>query len=406
MPHHDDLDLNFRSLSYPFLATIYPFWNIIGKKTLYLQHIQGDKHMETRIPGDTSFDTHFLGETSLEEKYPFFHTPISWSAIFAGLVTALATSICLSFLVAALGLSQMDFTSSTPFEGSFLSFGVGSVIVTLISLALGGFVAGRFAESSGTLHGFLTWALITLLMTLQAIHVVSSTAKIGAKTALENSSMVQQTVDSLKTNISPILAKLNSEDFEKFLTTKTDNAVDFDKLRGELHTLLHKSNIPALNPERLKQSYQAALNDIGSAITAFKKDPSHYRTYLKDLSDRLSDRIEAITTKFDRSDIINALMNNGMSRADAQTTANNALHIYQIAEEQTEHAIKSLEEQAEELSKKLDKSIKDARHTANKAVTKASHMGWWGFLGSLIGAIISSVFGYYGYRSRRDSFKF
>ncbi|MDD9334286.1 MAG: DUF3792 domain-containing protein, partial [Bartonella sp.] len=70
--------------------------------------------METRIPGDTSFDTHFLGETSLEEQYPLFYTPISWSAIFAGLVTALATSICLSFLVTALGLSQVDLTSSSP----------------------------------------------------------------------------------------------------------------------------------------------------------------------------------------------------------------------------------------------------------------------------------------------------
>ncbi|WP_375624426.1 MULTISPECIES: DUF3792 domain-containing protein [unclassified Bartonella] len=362
--------------------------------------------METRIPEDTPFDTNFLGDRSLETKYPFFHTPISWSAIFAGLVTALATSICLSFLVAALGLSQMDFTSSTPFEGSFLSFGVGSVIVTVISLALGGFVAGRFAESSGTLHGFLTWALITLLMTLQAIHMVSSTAKIGAKTAPENSSMVQQTVASLKTNISPILAKLNSESLEKFFAKNSDNSINFDQLDNELRTLLNKSDIPALNPDRLKQTYQAALNDIGSAITAFKNDPSHYRTTLKNLGERLSDRVEDLTTKFNRSDIVNTLMNDGMTRADAQRTANNALHIYQTAEARTAQAIEALEEQAETLSDNLEDTIKGAKNTATKATKTASNMGWWGFLGSLIGAIISSVFGYYGYRSRRDSFKF
>ncbi|WP_375694683.1 DUF3792 domain-containing protein [Bartonella sp. AC158YNML] len=360
--------------------------------------------METRIPEDTPFDTNFLGETSLEEKYPFFHTPISWSAIFAGLVTALATSICLSFLVAALGLSQMDFTSSSPFEGSFLSFGVGSVIVTLISLALGGFVAGRFAETSGTLHGFLTWALITLLMTLQAIHVVSSTAKIGAKTALENSSMVQQTVDSLKNNISPILAKLNSESLEKFFAKNSDNGVNFDQLGNELHTLLNKSDIPALNANRLKQTYQAALNDIGSAITAFKNDPSHYRTTLKNLGERLSDRVEDLTTKFNRSDIINALMKDGMTRAEAQTAANHAVQLYQSAEGKTEKAIKTFEEQAEKLSDNLEDTIKGAKNTATKATKTASNMGWWGFLGSLIGAVISSVFGYYGYRSRRDFF--
>ncbi|MBB5073303.1 hypothetical protein HNQ69_000407 [Bartonella callosciuri] len=361
--------------------------------------------METRIPEDTPFDTHFLGETSLETEYPFFHPPISWSAIFAGLVTALAISICLSFLVAALGLNQMDLTSSIPLKGSFLSFGIGSLIVTLISLALGGFVAGRFAESSGILHGFLTWALLTLLMTIQAIYLISSATSLGTKVAVENTSMIQQGVYNLKANLGPLLSKLNGESFEKFLHEKKDHGVDFDKLRNELHTLLNKSEIPALNPDRLKQSYQAALKDIGSTVTAFKNDPSQYRTYLKDLSDRLSNHAQAITTKFDKSDIINALMNNGMTRADAQTTANNALYLYQTAEVKTQKAIKALEEQTETLSKKLDDTIKDMRHTADKAVTKASHMGWWGFLGSLLGAIICSVFGYYGYRSRKDSFK-
>ncbi len=320
--------------------------------------------METRIPEDTPLNTHFLGETSLETEYPFFQPPISWSAIFAGLVTALATSICLSFLVAALGLSQIDFTSSSPFEGSFLSFGTGSLIVMLISLALGGFVAGRFAESSGTLHGFLTWALITLLMTLQAIHVVSSTAKIGAKTALENSSMIEKTIDNFKTNISPLFTKLNSENFANFLTKNSKSDINFDQLGSELRTLLNKSNIPALNPERLKTSYQAALSDIGSAITAFKNDPSHYRTTLKNLGERLSDRVEDLTTKFNRSDIINALIKDGMTRADAQTAANHAVQLYQSAEEKTEKAIKALEKRAETLSDNLEDAIKgDKKHS-------------------------------------------
>lgn len=357
--------------------------------------------METRIPEDTSFDTNFLGETSLETKYSFFHTPISWSAIFAGLITALAVSICLSFLIAALGLSQMDFTSSSPFTGSFLSMGIGSLIVMLISLALGGFVAGRFAEISGALHGFLTWALITLLMTLQAIHVVSSTANLSAKAVGKSTSMIQQTVDSLPS----LLPKINIESFEKFFAEKRDNGINFDQLGSELRTLLNKSDIPALNPERLKQTYQAALNDIGSAITAFKNDPSHYRSTLKNLGDSLSHRIEALTEKFDQSDIIKALMNNGMSRTDAQTTANRAIHIYQRAEEKTEQAVKALEKQAGTLSQKLDTKAKNALQMADKATTKASHMGWWGFLGSLIGALISSIFGYYGYRSQKDFFK-
>ncbi|WP_142417008.1 TIGR04086 family membrane protein [Bartonella massiliensis] len=357
--------------------------------------------METRIPENTPFDTNFLGETSQETKYSFFHTPISWSAIFAGLVTALAVSICLSFLIAALGLSQMDFTSSSPFRGSFLSMGIGSLIVMLISLALGGFVAGRFAETAGALHGFLTWALITLLMALQAIHVVSSTAKIGAKAVGNSTSIIQQTVD----NLPSLFSKINSENFEKFFATNNDNDINFDQLGNELRTLLNKSDIPALNLDRLKQTYQAALNDIGSAITAFKNDPSHYRATLKNLGDRLSNRLEALTEKFNQSDIIKALMNNGMSRADAQTATTRAVQLYQSAEEKTGQALKALEKQADTLSQKLDARTKDALHMADKVTNTASHMGWWGFLGSLIGAIISSVCGYYGYRSRKDILK-
>ncbi|EJF84892.1 TIGR04086 family membrane protein [Bartonella rattimassiliensis] len=360
--------------------------------------------METRIPEDTQFDTHFLGKTSLETKYPFFHTPISWSAIFAGLVTTLATSICLSFFIAALGLSQIDFTSTTPFSGLFFSFGLGSLIVMLLSLALGSYVSGRFSEISGALHGFLTWALLTLLMTFQAIHVVSSTAKIGTKAALDNSSMIQRTVDNFKTNISPLLAKLNSENFEKFLTKHSNSGINFDQLGSELRTLFKKSDIPALSSDRLKQTYQAALNDISSAITAFKNDPSHYRTTLSNLRDHLSHRIEALTTKFNQSDIIKTLMNDGMTRADAQTATNRAVHLYQSAAEKTEKAIKALEEQTETLSDNLEDTIKGAKNTATKATKTASNISWWSFLGSLIGAVISSVFGYYGYRSRKDSF--
>uniref|UniRef100_UPI00300E05F8 TIGR04086 family membrane protein n=1 Tax=Bartonella sp. CB169 TaxID=3112257 RepID=UPI00300E05F8 len=353
--------------------------------------------MEIRIPEDTPFDTHLLGKASLDTEYPLFYTPISWSAIFAGLVTALATSICLSFLVAALGLSQIDFYSSSPFEGSFLSVGIGSFIVMLISLASGAFVAGRLAAASGALHGFLTWALLTLIMTFQSIIFVSSAAKLGAKAAVENSSAIQQTADSVKKNLSSLFSKLTRENFEDFLGDKKDNGINFDKLHNELQTVLDKNDIPALNPDHLKQYYQAALKDIDSTITAFKNDPSHYHDYLEDLADHLSDHVQAIKVNIDQSDIINDLMKNGMTRAEAQKAANRAVHLYQTAEAKTKQAIKSFEQQAHTLSKKLDRSLNDMRHEVSKAKKTGSHIGWFGFFVSFICAIISSIFGYYGY---------
>ncbi|WP_455476337.1 DUF3792 domain-containing protein [Bartonella sp. B17] len=353
--------------------------------------------MEIRIP-EGERDTHLFKATSIETEYPFLHTPISWSAVFAGLVTAFATSICLSFLVVALGLGQIDLYSSSPFEGVFLSIGIGSLIIMLLSLASGGFIAGRFADMSGTLHGFLTWALLTLIIAIQTIFFASSAANLGAKAILNSGSAIQQTVANLDTDSFPLLSKLGSENF---LNGKDGNGVDFDKLRSQLREFLNKSDIPALNPDRLKQVYKAAIKDIGSAIMAFKDDPSHYRTHLKNLSTRLSDHIQDITKNIDRDDIVNALINNGMTRAEAEKTTDQALDVYQTAKTKTEQTIKALEQQIDTLSKKLDTLAKDARDTADQAAKTASHIGWWSFFGSLIGAIVASLFGYYGYKSRK-----
>ncbi len=172
-----------------------------------------------------------------------------------------------------------------------------------------------------------------------------------------------------------------------------------------MRTLLNKSDISALNSDRLQEFYKAAVHEINSTITAYKKDPTHYHTYLKNLSDRLSNRAQTMIANINQKEVINSLIHNGMTPSEAQTTANHALHVYQTAEEKTEQAIKALEEQAHKLFTQLDNaSTKDARDTANKAAKAASSIGWWGFLGGLIGAIISSIFGYYGYRSRKDSF--
>ncbi|WP_332065644.1 YrzE family protein [Bartonella sp. CB189] len=357
--------------------------------------------METRIPVDT-LDTHFLKETSIETESPLFYTPISWSAIFAGLITTLTISIFLSFLVAALGFGQVDFSSSAPpLKGTFLSIGIGSLIVMLLSLASGSFIAGRFAETSGAFHGFLTWALLILFMVIQAAFLASGAANLGAKAVVDSgSAVIQKTMSNSETDPFAIFPQLNGENLEDFLHDKSSHSVDFNELGNELYTALNKSDIPALDPDRLKKVYEAVLNDIGTTITAFKNDPSHYRAHLKNLSDRLSGHVQIITEKINKNDIINSLVNNGMTRSDAQKTADHAIDVYQKAEVKIEQAIKAIEKQADTLSKKLDTLAEDARDTADKAAETASHIGWWGFFGSLMGIVISSIFGYYGYRSR------
>ena len=100
---------------------------------------------------------------------------ISWSAIWAGAIVALTTSLLLTLAAAGLGYA-------TGFPGlatrsSLLAFtpaiGAGAIVVQVLSSALGGFLAGRLRTTwvgvhddeshfRDTAHGLIAWAVATL----------------------------------------------------------------------------------------------------------------------------------------------------------------------------------------------------------------------------------------------------
>jgi len=90
---------------------------------------------------------------------------VSWGALFAGVVVAMATQLLLAALGMAIGLTALDPGD----RGS--AFGVGAgvwwLLSGLIAMFLGGWTAGRLANSTrrldAGLHGFTTWALATVV---------------------------------------------------------------------------------------------------------------------------------------------------------------------------------------------------------------------------------------------------
>ena len=87
---------------------------------------------------------------------------VSWGALFAGVVVAMATQVLLGALGLAIGLTAANQPDT---------FGVGAGIWWLLSgilaLFLGGWTAARLANKprrvDGGLHGFATWGLATIL---------------------------------------------------------------------------------------------------------------------------------------------------------------------------------------------------------------------------------------------------
>jgi hypothetical protein len=104
---------------------------------------------------------------------------VSWAAVLAGGLGALALTVVLLILGSALGLA-----STSPWSGegaSATAIGIGAaiwiVIVQWLSSAVGGYLSGRLrtkwvgvhtheAFFRDTAHGFLAWAAATIVMTV------------------------------------------------------------------------------------------------------------------------------------------------------------------------------------------------------------------------------------------------
>jgi hypothetical protein len=95
---------------------------------------------------------------------------MSWGAIFAGLFVTLAIFATLQLLGAGIGLSSVDLTGRDTSSGKALGIGAAIwwLIAGLISLFIGGWVAGRLSSQPGklerALHGFTTWAFFYVVM--------------------------------------------------------------------------------------------------------------------------------------------------------------------------------------------------------------------------------------------------
>src|SRR5689334_5794205 len=119
---------------------------------------------------------------------------VSWAAIIAGAVGAAALSLVLFLLGTGLGLA-----AASPWAGEGISGKAASLstiawvtLVQLLASALGGYLAGRLRSRwvsvhtdevyfRDTAHGFLAWAVATLLMATLMSSAIGGAISAGAK---------------------------------------------------------------------------------------------------------------------------------------------------------------------------------------------------------------------------------
>lgn len=106
-----------------------------------------------------------------EDARPGKTARLSWGAIFAGVVIAVAVQLVLGILGAGIGLTMVD-----PVEGTTpgaAGFGIGAglywLVTTIVALGAGGYAAARVAgvheRFDALVHGLVVWG-VTLILTL------------------------------------------------------------------------------------------------------------------------------------------------------------------------------------------------------------------------------------------------
>lgn len=181
---------------------------------------------------------------------------VSWGAIIAGTLTALAIVTMLNLLGLGIGLTTIDpMTESDPFSG----LGTGALIwfglSNLVALFVGGLIAGRMcglpSNSDGGLHGFLSWALfamVTLFLVTSSVGMIANGMS-NAISGLFGSSQSDKIVVMMKD-----------------AQTKGQDDVDFsyDKIKRQAFGLINKAEKYNVLPDDASANAREVLNDIES----------------------------------------------------------------------------------------------------------------------------------------------
>lgn len=177
----------------------------------------------------------------MTQEHIVLQNRISWASVFAGVVAVLAISFLLSLLGAALGFSMLDPESTTDItNGSGIAVTIWTIISLLVSLAIGGFIAGRLAGVDGSIHGFLMWSLALIVGLVFSIMTINSAARLTGS-ALSSMTSMTGSVASGLTRGGVDLAGMGAKAFEELVPLPELKNAD-----GNIQQALQKTGIAEL----------------------------------------------------------------------------------------------------------------------------------------------------------------
>ncbi|WP_312709836.1 hypothetical protein [Stenotrophomonas sp.] len=335
---------------------------------------------------------------------PPSESAVSWGAIFAGAAAAAALSLILLILGVGLGLSSV---SPWSFEGvSKETFGWSSIAwLTFTALAasgLGGYLAGRLRTKwtqihgdetyfRDTAHGFVSWAVATLLTAGLLTSAIGGVLGAGAKVAGASAGAAASTAGVAAAGAGSAAAAAPEGDLNYWVDSLFRNATQPGPDAASAPPAppapgAAPGNAP-MDPAAPPPVASPGPRDARMAPPPPRPMPGH-----GPMGDRREVRAEVNRI------IVNSLQGEGLDPADTQ-------YLSQLIARETGMSPAEAQARVTDVQTRMRAALEKAKNTAKQAADDArkatAYAALWLFITLLIGAFFASLSATWGGR-RRD----
>jgi hypothetical protein len=283
------------------------------------------------------------GPAMAVEGAPKLTSRISWGAVIAGAVIALAVGATLNMLGAGIGATMVDAAArDTPDASSFgIAGGIWLLVSNLIALGVGAYAAARLSGTAdgadGSLHGIAVWATTTLVSAALLGNLLAGIASTAASGAADMLGGAAQGVGSVASAAGNQAAE------------RTDNAT-------------------------LQSVTQSAISRGQEALTAPTGDPAQMTP------DQRKAQIGSLVGR--------RVTNGALPQADADRLTALVAAEAGISPEEARSRIQQVEQQAQQTVREAEEK---ARQAADAAAKAAATGAFWAFGAMLLGAITAVI---------------
>lgn len=339
-------------------------------------------------------------------KFTDLRRRISWGSIFAGVITVLAISFLLSMVATSIGFFKFDPLSNEPMSGIGTTVGIWTVISLIVSMAAGGFIAGKLAGTDGFIHGFLVWATTLIVAVVMLASLAVSAVKVTGNILGSVTSVAGSVVSGVGSAVGSGVSAIADQAENVFGDIDLSDDMNATEVRQDVRQALRKSGVKEFQPEYLRNQMNGVRSDLKRSVKRLVTNPNDADVVINRFLDRLQTRTDKAFRNVDRDDLTRAIANNSSL---SQAEVNKAVDEYTIL---IENGIEKGKEQVENLKASIEQAKQDWQELKQNALVEADKVSnaagrstLFSFFAILIAAVLCAFAGSFGTRKTLEGYE-